>query len=286
MHRLKRFFIALFRVLLRADEEGPRLRDMWVTEHFERRREVLVRANPLLASGRRFYSQNDEDGLLGEIWRRVGGTGPGVFVEFGVGNGLENNTIMLLAQGWRGVWVDGSDLAVDVHGANRLRFLKRWVTLDNITSSIDEGLDALGATDVDLISVDLDGNDFHLCRRILDAGRRPRIFVVEYNAKFPPPVRWTIAYDATHIWDGTDYHGASLQSLVDLFASFEYRLVACNATGVNAFFVPTRFSSAFADVPEDPGVLFVPADFQWFVTSGHRASPKTIASLMRDPRPS
>jgi hypothetical protein len=188
---------------------------------------------------------------------------------------------MLLAHGWRGIWVGGQDLGVDVAGSTRLRFLKRWITLDNVCSSIDEGLEELGTADVDLMSVDLDGNDLHLCRRILEAGRRPRIFVVEYNAKFPPPIRWTIAYDATHVWDGTDYYGASLQSLVDLFASFDYRLVACNMTGANAFFVPARFSPAFADVPEDPAVLYVPADLQWFVTTGHPVSPKTVASLIR-----
>jgi hypothetical protein len=203
-------------------------------------------------------------------------------VEFGVGTGLENNSILLLARGWRGVWVDGRDLDVDVRGANRVRYIKRWITADNVCGSIDEGLEGLQAADADLISVDLDGNDLHLCRRILEAGRKPRIFVVEYNSKFPPPIRWTIAYDAAHVWDATDYQGASLQSLVDLFASFDYRLVACNITGVNAFFVPTRFSSAFADVPDDPAQLYVPADFQWFMTTGHPVSPRTVASLMRD----
>jgi hypothetical protein len=31
----------------------------------------------------------------------------GTFAEFGVGNGLENNTLILLASGWRGFWIDG-----------------------------------------------------------------------------------------------------------------------------------------------------------------------------------
>jgi len=284
MRRVKRFVNALYRVMRRLDEEMPRVRDMWMMEHFERRREALARVNPLLASGRQFYSQNDEDGLLAEIWRRVGG-GSGVFVELGVGNGLQNNTIMLLASGWRGVWLGDQVLEVDVGGANRLRFVKGWITLDNVIGLIDRGLGELGVRDVDFISVDLDGNDLHVCRRILEAGRRPRIFAVEYNAKFPPPIRWTVVYDAAHVWDATDYQGASLQSIVDLFAGFDYRLVACNMTGVNAFFVPTSFSSAFADVPEDPALLYVPPDLQWFASPGHPASPKTVALLMRDQAP-
>ena len=39
------------------------------------------------------------------------------------------------------------------------------------------------------------------------------------------------------MWDGSDWFGASLQSLCDLFQRRNYSLVACNVTGSNAFFV-------------------------------------------------
>ena len=52
-------------------------------------------------------SQNDEDGIIHEIFRRVGATGR-VFVEIGVGDGFENNTAFLASMGWRGYWVDAS----------------------------------------------------------------------------------------------------------------------------------------------------------------------------------
>ena len=54
------------------------------------------------------YSQNDEDGILQEIFRRIGAPNRS-FVEFGCGNGLENNTAYLLSQGWRGLWIDGDE---------------------------------------------------------------------------------------------------------------------------------------------------------------------------------
>ncbi|MDR0579328.1 MAG: hypothetical protein LBG21_01855 [Campylobacteraceae bacterium] len=41
--------------------------------------------------GYKVYSQNDEDGIISEIFHRIG-TANRVFVEFGVENGLENNT--------------------------------------------------------------------------------------------------------------------------------------------------------------------------------------------------
>src|SRR5262245_56964465 len=51
------------------------------------------------------YSQNGEDGIIQEIFRRIG-TESRLFIEIGTGDGLECNTTFLLAQGWRGIWVE------------------------------------------------------------------------------------------------------------------------------------------------------------------------------------
>jgi hypothetical protein len=70
--------------------------------------------HPLRIRGRRHFSQNDEDGILLEILRRLDIVDPRSFIEFGVGDGTENNTIILLAKKWRGAWVGGENLAFDV----------------------------------------------------------------------------------------------------------------------------------------------------------------------------
>ena len=54
--------------------------------------------NPLTSNPYKFFSQSDEDGITLEILRRMQLTN-GSFLEFGVGNGLENNTLVLLAHG-------------------------------------------------------------------------------------------------------------------------------------------------------------------------------------------
>src|SRR5712692_7083734 len=59
----------------------------------------------LLRHGYKVYSQNDEDGIIAEIFRRIGTTSR-TFVEFGVETGIECNTVKLLIEGWRGLWIE------------------------------------------------------------------------------------------------------------------------------------------------------------------------------------
>jgi len=225
----------------------------------------------LLKSGYRVYSQADEDGILHEIFRRVG-EGKRTFLELGVGNGLENNTLFLLIQGWNGIWIEGSDrkaaaskknLAVQI-AEGRLQIEQNFIT----APTIDKKIASLTAgRDVDLLSIDLDGNDYY----VLDAIRSisPRVIVAEYNSKFPPDVPWIIEYNESHRWDGTDYFGASLKSLELLLTKRGYALVGCNIVGTNAFFVRTdlvsesRFCAPFtAENHYEPSRYFLLLAFQ------------------------
>jgi hypothetical protein len=200
----------------------------------------------LLKYGYRVYSQADEDGILHEIFRRVGEGGK-TFVELGAGSGLENNTLFLLIQGWRGVWIEGSERRVaaakkhlgDAISEKRLQVVQQFLT----APKIDETLRKLAPPEVDLLSIDLDGNDYY----VLEAIRcvRPRVIVAEYNAKFPPDVRWVMEYNEAHRWDSTDYFGSSLKALEELLSGRGYALAGCNLLGSNAFFVR-------ADMASDP----------------------------------
>lgn len=285
---LKKFLAGLKQVGAEASFDA--LASMWTRTSMNRRLDMLVERywaekraasrNPLVRAGRKFYSQNDEDGITLEILRRIG-VQPGVFVEFGAGDGLENNTLILLMSGWRGVWIGAEDLRITLPAASaRLRYEKDWVSSANCVNLLTKGLEGLQAARFDFLSIDLDGNDYFIAEALLRTGARPAVIVVEYNAKFPPPIHWTIAYDPDHKWTGDDYQGASLQSFADLLGPAGYRLVACNITGVNAYFVRRDFDSAFADVPDDAGALFEPADYNWFIGSGHPASPRTIERFL------
>lgn len=192
----------------------------------------------LTRCGFQVYSQNDEDGIIQEIFARIG-VRSRTFVEFGVEAGLQNNTLKLLLEGWSGLWIEGSPKHVraiehrfgDVIGQRRLQVVKAFVDRDNVNTLIGPVYQG----EIDLISIDIDGNDVH----VLDALQilRPRVIVIEYNGKFPPPMNLAQAYNPSHRWRGTDYGGASLEAIANVAARKGYALVGCNITGVNAFFV-------------------------------------------------
>ncbi len=240
--------------------------------------------NPLTAWPRRYWSQSDEDGILAEILKRTGSPSNGVFVEYGVGDGTECNTLALLAMGWAGVWISGEQLIFEPRPDGRLIFERTWVTRKNVVELARGALARLGGSseigpaDVDVVSLDLDGNDFHFTEDLLNLGFKPRVWIAEYNAHFPIGAQWIMPYDEEHTWKGDDYFGASISSFASLFGRFGYFPVACSATGANIFFVREDFSSNFDDVPQDLESLYrplVPATRKW----GHKVSAKTLESL-------
>jgi hypothetical protein len=193
----------------------------------------------LLSYGFKAYSQNDEDGIIQEIFRRIGWTAR-TFIEFGVGTGAENNTLYLLFSGWRGLWIEADADRVSVARtglshyvqAGQLSVACEFVVPDNVNSIIDT-MEMNGG--VDLLSIDIDGNDYWVWKDI--AVVKPRVVVIEYNATFRPPVSVVIEYNKDYRWDGTNYFGASLKALEALGRDKGYTLVGCCLAGVNAFFV-------------------------------------------------
>jgi hypothetical protein len=234
--------------------------------------------NPMNRYGKKCFSQTDEDGITLEILRRINNTQNGVYAEFGVGDGTENNTLILAALGWKGFWVGGEDLKFNVDGRNKnFAYFKEWITLENIIGLAKTGLTTINAQAIDVISIDLDGNDIYLVEALLKENFRPRLFIVEYNAKFPPPVEFKIAYDPRHAWQGDDYFGASLASFNKLFAQFKYRLICCNShTGSNAFFIDEAYSEFFSDVPAHINQIYVEPRYHLYLNYGHGKSIKTI----------
>lgn len=197
--------------------------------------------NPLCLEryGFKVYSQNDEDGIIEEIFTRIGSKSK-KFVEFGVQNGIESNGHYLLLKDWNGLWIECDNACYDqimekfqgVIINKQLLVAKEFITKDNInTILVNNGMTG----EIDLLSIDVDGNDYHIWKAIKEVN--PRVVVIEYNAKIPPSCEWVMPYCEQHRWDGGDKHGASLLALDKLGKEKGYILVGTNISGVNAFFV-------------------------------------------------
>lgn len=235
--------------------------------------------NPFVKYGEKCFSQTDEDGITIEIINRLG-IGKGGFVEFGVGNGMENNTLALLSLGWNGCWFGGEDVLFNMEKSVKLSFEKTWITKDNIVDLCHSAQKQI--TKIDLISLDLDGNDYYLVNEILENDIAPTVFVVEYNAKFIPPIEFVIDYKIDHKWTNDDYFGASLTSFNILFERFNYTLVCCNsATGTNAFFIKKEFRSLFPEVPSSIKDIYCSPYYYRPSKFGHKQSVKTIEKIIK-----
>jgi hypothetical protein len=233
--------------------------------------------------GRKVYSQNDEDGVIDEIFRRIG-VASRSFVEFGVSDGRECNTLKRLLEGWRGLWIEsGAEFCAGIRrafpeqlAAGALELQESMVSAENIDALIGASRVAREG-ELDLLSIDIDGNDYYVFQAIRSV--RARVVVIEYNAKFPPPLDLVIRYDPQHMWDGSDYMGASLQALTNLANRIGYQLVATNVTGANAFFVRNDLAGERFFSPATAEALYNPP--RYWATSGFVVGHRPYAGPYR-----
>ena len=185
------------------------------------------------------FSQYGEDGIIQEIFNRIGTTNK-YFIEFGVERGLESNSTNLLYKNWKGLWIEGNKQYFDqinktfsdLIGAGTLTVKNEFITAENI-ESIFKSADA--PAEPDMLSIDIDYNDYYVWEAIKNYS--PRVVIVEYNSIFRPDTHFLVKYNPNRVWDNTSYFGASLLALQQLADVKGYCLVGCSFAGTNAFFV-------------------------------------------------
>ena len=193
----------------------------------------------LVKSGFKVFSQQDEDGILEEIFKRIH-TKKKNFIEIGIETGDECNSTYLLYKGWNGLWIEGNidfrekiDKVFNKYLKKDLKITFCKVNPTNINSELLNYF--VLNEEVDLLSIDIGTHTYHTLESI--SCINPRVIVTEYNAKYGPSLEWKSKYDKNSSWDGTDNYGASLKSFEKMLEKKKYKLVACNISGVNAFFV-------------------------------------------------
>jgi hypothetical protein len=207
----------------------------------------LAAAGNVNARRFRLYSQNEEDGITLALLAAAGIT-TRTFVEIGSGQSGGNSAVLALELGWSGLMVEGHRPHV-----RKLRPLMASnpgvaIACEYVTSA---GFNALLKThgfkgEIDFLSIDIDSIDYWL----LDALKQvsPRVLVMEYNAHFGPRRAVTLPDAAPPSPRPKGYFGASLAALEKRARGKGYRLVLCEESGVNAYFLRNDVA------PEIPGL--------------------------------
>jgi hypothetical protein len=120
---------------------------------------------------------------------------------------------------------------------------------------------------MDLLSIDIDRNDYHVWKAITDY--RPRVVIIEYNAIFRPGTKFVVPYDGAAMWDGTGHTGAGLEALCQLGEEKGYALVACSFAGVNAFFVQKELAEKYFTGPFTAQHHYEPPRYFLYTVPGH-----------------
>ncbi|ODV11101.1 MAG: hypothetical protein ABT20_06665 [Rubrivivax sp. SCN 70-15] len=178
------------------------------------------------ATESRRYSQNGEDGVLQHLFDLLG-RGNGRYVEIGCEDGTECNTRLLRESGWSGWMFDAA------HERPDIGLFRNRISRENVLAILSHHK---VPRHFDLLSLDIDFNDFHVLDAIL-AEHRPRVIVVEYNASLGPDLDAVVPYRPDGCWDGTRWFGASLGAFARLAAAHGYVPVYCESAGVNLFLV-------------------------------------------------
>ncbi len=194
----------------------------------------------------RAYSQTGEDGILLYVFSLLGTTNKRV-VEICAGNGRECNAAnLIINHGWHGLLFDGDEKNIaeanSFYSRCRETPVKKpictqaWITADNINDLIRR---AQFDGDIDLLSLDIDGNDYWIWNA-LDC-INPRVIILEYENAWGWEHAVTQPYVEDFVWRanplGLPSAGASLPAFVKLGRQKGYRLVGCNRMCYNAVFV-------------------------------------------------
>ena len=188
------------------------------------------------------FSQNGEDGIIRYIFSQIGFESR-YFVEFGFGAHQCNSLRLILHENFKGLMMDGSEeqcrifnLTCKAKGISDVHAVNAFIDRDNLEHLIrSNNIPA----EIDFLSIDVDGNDYWFWRCLQCIN--PRVICIEYNSGIGSKYSWTIPYNkeferfSAH--PSGFFAGASIKALESLGEKKGYRLVGCDTTGTNAFFL-------------------------------------------------
>lgn len=194
-------------------------------------------------AGFRVFSQYEEDGKLLYIFSIIGMPNK-TFVEIGSDDGINSNCANFAFNfGFHGLFLDGNPTAIKRGRKFYSKYPHPWmytpkftcakVTAENINQLVK---DAKLEGDIDLLSVDIDGNDYWVWKALEQVS--PNVVIIETHVEFGMR-NIVVPYDPNYFYPGKHpvYHGASPVAMTKLAKEKGYRLVGANQLGFNMIFV-------------------------------------------------
>ena len=194
-------------------------------------------------TGFKVFSQYEEDGLLLFIFAVIGMQHK-TFVDIGSNDGVSSNCANFAINfNWHGLFIDCDKDAIDIGKQFYKKYPDPWaykpvficekVSRENINDIIT-GAGFEGK--VDLLSIDIDGNDYWIWDAINIIS--PNVVVIEAKIEYGMNDA-VVPYNAdyTHLKKNPLYNGASPFAINKLANRKGYRLVGANAYGHNMIFL-------------------------------------------------
>jgi hypothetical protein len=164
----------------------------------------------LLNARKNVYSQNGEDGVT-ELLIDLLDIKEGSFCEFGAWDGkyLSNTFNLLQNRNWKGVYIEGDEskyqdlLGLKNEFGNRVQTINAYVdhkdqnTLDNLLK------DTFLEKNFDLLSIDIDGMDYHIWKAFTQY--KPKLVIIEVNSNLRPGDFTISEIDTPNSWIGTGF---------------------------------------------------------------------------------
>jgi len=200
------------------------------------------------------YSQHGEDGIIEEIFKRLG-IAKGFFIEFGASDGVWiSNTRLLWEQGWSGAMIEAD-------GEWFRKLEANYVGVENVIriheTVVDEETAAGGLTfdaiadryfpdeEIDFLSIDIDGLDYLILKSLK---RRPKVICIEANLGWHPlfdqEVPKEVAFQNLQ---------QPLPVMIGIAESLGYVPVCMT---INLFLIRKDLYQPFAECPSDPFTLW------------------------------
>lgn len=181
------------------------------------------------------YSQYGEDGIIETIFNVIG-TKSKRCIEFGAWDGffLANTANLFANKNWEAILIECdtikfNDLIKNVSKYN-CKCICDTVGIGNNSLESILNRNSISLDDIDLLSIDIDGNDYYIFESLSEL--KPRVIICEHNPSFPAHLDIYTRY----IDDNkSSKFGCSVGALIRLAAQKGYSLVAL--TFCNAFFV-------------------------------------------------